>query len=575
MKKLTYLLMAAAILACCLSCSKGKRGQRQGDGSEPSFSLKDNPLWTLSYAGRTFEVSPEDGRTYVIDVIRMDASDNAPYCISVLSREAFRTEYGSSLERFVEADSKTVEASYISEGSGSVSFDVLDAGGNEWVAVSYGITRAGDLTGTCSVLYFNTEAVSMKETSEWTAAYKGRSADGNIEKFRVDVSPSGSGQSWYASIVPEGQIANEYGGDLRLYLDGILDGIASGLAEGEDFDNVVFYASDDIECDRLASGRWQMYVYGVDVNGNLTGSYARYDFTVEQEAPTEAFSAWLGRWQARSDKSYVEVSGKDGYEYVLQDKVTEYELTVTSADANNLYYITGWEQGSYASAYANSEAAGYAILARFNRSTGDLEFINQYLGSIEAEMDNGQRGVFNIYFLGEYEDASDGLTVSFANTSVATAMLSGSNPGARVTGDKVPETVYSFCTMEFIDEYDAENPQDVYLQGYQTPVPAFPLQMTRLETGGQMPAPSLKGRALASPHIHGTDAVNTKALRETLPQDRVVRRSASGVQTVGKTVRNSSTAASLSPRIQPRSRVSAARRTYSSYMLPRRAGQKD
>ena len=71
-------------------------------------------------------------------------------------------------------------------------------------------------------------------------------------------------------------------------------------------------------------GEYKLWIVGVSEDGECTGEYAAFNFTVEPEPePTEAYSAWLGQWTVGSTAEEEE----------------PVVITISEKDVNQSYYI--------------------------------------------------------------------------------------------------------------------------------------------------------------------------------------------------------------------------------------------
>ena len=158
--------LSVLMLTAALSCSKDGTGRRRGTEERrnvtPGRALRENPAWTVTYTGRTADVF--DGNTFIVDVMHVKSTDNKTWYLDLVSANDLLTTYGNSLDQFIAASvAKAKEAGDIPVDSGDsdVVFDILDAGGSNWVAVAYGCDEKGNLTGEYSRLDFTTQAMQL------------------------------------------------------------------------------------------------------------------------------------------------------------------------------------------------------------------------------------------------------------------------------------------------------------------------------------------------------------------------------------------------------------------------------
>jgi hypothetical protein len=107
-------------------------------------------------------------------------------------------------------------------------------------------------------------------------------------------------------------------------------------------------------------GTWLLYVPELDSKLNLTGKYAELEFTIEEEKATESFARWYGTYHVY-----------DGY--------CGFDITISDADANYLYYVDGWETGPSVSEQMTQERDW--LYARY--ADGRLIFYAQFLTTEE------------------------------------------------------------------------------------------------------------------------------------------------------------------------------------------------
>ena len=113
---------------------------------------------------------------------------------------------------------------------------------------------------------------------------------------------------------------------------------------------------------RHLHGTWLLYVPELDGKLNLTGKYAEYEFTIPEDPATEAFKRWYGT-------------------YHVYDRYSAFDITISDADANYLYYVDYWEVGPSVSEQMTQKRDW--IYARF--ADGKLYFYAQYLPDEEYD----------------------------------------------------------------------------------------------------------------------------------------------------------------------------------------------
>lgn len=210
------------------------------------------------------------------------------------------------------------------------------------------------------------QQVTLKQRTDWSVKYLGRdwwnNDDGTrdrVEKFEFVYTAN----NWFIirSITP-GDLQDIYGsgdsGILAFFKDQaafVVDQAGTGHFY-DDTDNVFNAGTKGVCFDLLLHGTWNTYMIEMDKDGSVTGNYCLARHDVLEEAPTESFQSWLGTWR-------------------IGNSNLAYEITVSSAENNYLYYIDGWETGVGASEQMN--LADDWFYARHLES-GDLAFYNQY-----------------------------------------------------------------------------------------------------------------------------------------------------------------------------------------------------
>ena len=204
------------------------------------------------------------------------------------------------------------------------------------------------------------ERLNLVKKTNWTVEYVGRDLDG-LEKFKLNC--AGATKVFPLIISPE-DLNNVYGTkqgiDLLKFFEyevNLLQQDAQGCNDA-DLPNYGVYPgkTTDVRFQRHMHGTWILYVPELDSKLNLTGNYAEYEFNIPEEVPTEAFSRWIGA-------------------YHVSDKYCGFDIEVSSADANYLYYVDFWETGPAVAQPMDGERDW--LYARFG--DGKLIFYNQFL----------------------------------------------------------------------------------------------------------------------------------------------------------------------------------------------------
>ena len=237
------------------------------------------------------------------------------------------------------------------------------------------------------------EKLVVTERSDWSVRYVGREdyVDGDVveqvERFRFKYSGKGY---WVVRFVRPDDFKEVYKSDAAAFFTYEAESL---LADAKN-DNVNFWqytdevfseANLDILFNRLRSGTWTAFMFEMDSNGKVTGSYAESTFTIQEEVASESFSKWLGGWR-------------------VSNGLVGYDITVSSIDNNFIYRIDGWEQGPAVSFQMDQEY----LEGEFYAPNGFLYIVSQFLGAYD-DTDFGY-GTVDELFMGNIFD-SNGLTL--------------------------------------------------------------------------------------------------------------------------------------------------------------------
>lgn len=451
--------LSVLMLTAALSCSKDGTGRRRGTEERPNVTpvsaFRENPAWTVTYTGRTADVF--DGNTFIVDVMHVKSTDNKTWYLDLVSANDLLTTYGNSLDQFIAASvAKAKEAGDIPVDSGDsdVVFDILDAGGSNWVAVAYGCDEKGNLTGEYSRLDFTTQAMQLQKGSVYKMEYTGRRESDGDEVDVLNVKTD-SPYSYYVYIAYPEYIEEFYEGDYAAFFNGVVDEIYSGLGENGNFADAIYYQPNlNIEFDRFRSGQWTAYAFGLDAAGNLTGDWSEYAFVVPEEKPTDAYNRWLGTWR-------------------IGDGRTAYEIRVAGSESNVAYRVSGWETGDDAGEGVTEETKDLSFETRFDRKTGEMIFYVQYIG---FPFTVGEE-TFDAYLLGVYRSGSDEFVYEFESDIAAAALdESGNTATVRALSTERDGKTISFVSMRYGEMSRNASNNEVGIHAQR--IPYFPMTMT-------------------------------------------------------------------------------------------------
>lgn len=269
-------------------------------------------------------------------------------------------------------------------------------------------------------------------------------------------------ETYWLDVVTEENLNEWYKGDLFEYIKD-----EPNFYTGETYKGTM-----DITFDRMRSGKWVAVAFGADDKGNLTGDYAVLRFTIQEDEPSADFQNWLGEWTIK------------GACKTDQSKDITYNIKVSSADANFIFNVAGWESG----ASTEKDMSDYSIEVQYDRFTNQMLFKSLY---IDTETLGGKQ--YDLCFYGNFiYDGSMGFTdmkkdqeqTVCDNIIIAeSSQLSSDARSATVKGlifnflheNKTYTT--SLTSMQYFDYPLDENDYGIYVKN--TRIPVFPLTMTK------------------------------------------------------------------------------------------------
>jgi len=441
-------VIALAITACS---SESDRRRTEPIICPVESGMTENPNWDITYSGRFTQVS-EDG-VYVVDMLSVKSSDAVSYYLDLVSVSDFNSKYGNSVEKYVEANYKNYLSQYVMTGDSENIFDMLDMGNEEWVAIVYAITADGVLGSYYRTLNFTTEEIEVTKSDDWKISVNPRvtASDGAvIDEIVVETD---SDISYYVDVLYSGYIDSYYDGDVVAYFDDVLNYIDQyELEDGENFSGYLEQGNSTTQFNRLDSGDWVAYAIGVDYNGNFTGTYSEYEFTLEQDEPTAEYTAWLGDW-------------------TITDGKISYDLNIQAYENNYKFWVTGWE---YDDEYVSGNE--YGFITEYDKSTDVMTFFSQYLDSYQYN-----NLYYDVLFMGEINYNGNLYIITDGDLDLAYAKKDGDSASVTaasvdVSFDNSSSISTTFYDMRFAD-YESTN--DTWYIYTEEDLPAFPLTMTK------------------------------------------------------------------------------------------------
>lgn len=250
----------------------------------------------------------------------------------------------------------------------NITIDGLQAK-TEYRVLASRILPSGKMTGNVADITFTTlrDPDVFELHPLWDIRYKERRTsadDPNVEQ-EVFICTAGDSEDTYVPcLLTRRDFEKSYGNDLRACFE---DYLAFRNLEHVKWENVVTEGSSEHIEDRLRHGDYVLFMIGVDVNGELTGYYAKTDCTIAQEAATEAYRKWIGQWT---------LTGSCG------DTKISYQVEI-SPDENNLYYrMSGWESTS-ATDYFNTLPEELPVLLYFEKTTGNAYVVSEAFDDLD------------------------------------------------------------------------------------------------------------------------------------------------------------------------------------------------
>lgn len=241
---------------------------------------------------------------------------------------------------------------------------------SEYRIIAARITHAGVITGQVADLVFETERNPdvFEVWPAWNITYKARTIvnddpDQEKEVFTCAVSDESSDEPYIPCLITKKDFEQAYKSNLRACFEDYVDYCNSLNTKWAD--EVKVSASEFVQ-DRLIHDDYILFMIGLDAEGNLTGYYAKSEFTLKQETASDAYKAWLGVWKLTGNTANGSL---------------EYEVEIVP-DENNLYYkMYGYEIHTIAGLEDIPHLRPMKLY--FEKKSGDVYVISEELPDIE------------------------------------------------------------------------------------------------------------------------------------------------------------------------------------------------
>ena len=298
------------------------------------------------------------------------------------------------------------------------------------------IDVTGELIGNVAELEFRTkrDPAVFEEVAKdvWEISYTSRKLEGNDETeiFTCDVKDPEFGETYIPCVVSKEDFKKGYKEDLRKCFEDYVEYLTE--EEHVKWSSKVTAVDSEFTQDRFISGDYILFMIGVDSEGALTGYYSRTDYTLKQEDPTDAYSAWIGKWLLTG--SY------------LNDPI-EYEVEIVPEE-NNLYLrMYGWESSTAFESY-KIVPEQLPIKLYFDKTTGYAYVVSEKLPDLPGE---AQADMYDFFLYGVIDHDGKNVNVDVPNMRLARLQMTGTDNAVAYkeqfkydTGVEVIETTYIY-----------------------------------------------------------------------------------------------------------------------------------
>lgn len=171
--------------------------------------------------------------------------------------------------------------------------------------------------------------------------------------------------------------------------------------------------------ERLLSGKYMMFMIGIDATGTLTGYYAQNELDRKQEEAFKAYDDWAGTWTLKGECMN---RAEDG-----SPRFIEYTIDIVPTETNLYYELYGYD----AHTMDSLEEIPYLIPLKlyFEKSSGDIYVISETLP--DYPNNQGLADLWDFYAYGSVEVIYGGvltvIPVDIENLTIARFSLTDSS----------------------------------------------------------------------------------------------------------------------------------------------------
>ena len=394
--------------------------------------------------------------------------------------------------------------------------------------IAVGLSSKGEVYGTYNSVSFTTarEIPDFTETDTWTISYERGTftdpTDGteypNTEIFTVTCD---EGKYFYFDVVDK-WLLEQYELSLEEYLEVVIERVEDYKEAGATAAEIFYMDTENLAPEtRMMWGDYIALAVGYDAESNLTGEYSAFEFTIEEEKATAEYTKWLGTWELPFTYEEYETD-EDGYlildendnPIVKETKEATYEITLSHADNNYIYIMTGWEVHGEGFTVNIAEflklpedyANGYPIEVYFNE--GNLEFVETDVDELTTDANGaytlGFYGIADIY-LAETGQTTENALSAWVGMTMATAMTEdgqvGIINGESVESDKFKIDYTGMGYIAYAKDYIYFNP----------PV-KFPISMNKISDETLTAMSLTKKSLLGSDDLRKAKSLKTKKI---------------------------------------------------------------